>query len=86
MDHSEALRVVADAVERHRETVVDVSRRIWARPELCFEEHHAHDLLCEVLEANGLAVERGAFGLPTAFRARAGDASAGGPPPAAGGG
>lgn len=79
MDPTEALEVVASTIDRHRATIVEVSHRIWEHPELCFEEHRAHDLLCEVLEANGLTVERGAFGLPTAFRARAGDPAATGP-------
>jgi amidohydrolase len=48
------------------------SHDIHAHPEVNYEEHHAHDLLTEILTGEGLAVERGAFGLDTAFVARAG--------------
>lgn len=59
-------------VERIEDVLLDVSHRIWDDPELCFEEHHAHDLLCDVLEAQGLTPTRHAYGLDTAFVAEAG--------------
>jgi amidohydrolase len=59
-------------VDRRAEVLVDVSHQIHAHPELCFEEHFAHDLLSSVLEAEGLTVSRGARGVVTAFEARAG--------------
>jgi len=52
--------------------LVDASHQIHGRPELAFEEHFAHDLLTGILEGEGLEVERGAYGLDTAFVARAG--------------
>ncbi|MEZ5178932.1 MAG: amidohydrolase [Acidimicrobiales bacterium] len=69
-----------DAVKDRTDQVVDdwtqvlleASHRIHAHPELGFEEHHAHDVLTTVLEDAGLDVTRGAYGLPTAFSARAG--------------
>ena len=64
-------RAVAE-VDRLADVLVDVSHRIWDHPELCFEEHHAHDLLCDVLEAQGLTPTRHAYGLDTAFVAEAG--------------
>ncbi|HYI61678.1 MAG TPA: M20 family metallopeptidase [Acidimicrobiales bacterium] len=64
-------RIVAE-VDRRADLLLDVSHRIHERPELAFAEHHAHDLLTEVLEGEGLAVERSAYGLATAFAARAG--------------
>jgi amidohydrolase len=39
---------------------------------LGFEEHHAHDVLTSALSDVGLDTERGAFDVPTAFRATAG--------------
>src|SRR6478735_10939036 len=63
---------VTDEVERRADTLVDVSHRIWEHPELGYAEHFAHDLLCDTLAAEGLDVERGAFGLDTAFRATVG--------------
>jgi amidohydrolase len=52
--------------------LLDVSHDLWDHPELCFEEHHAHDLLCDALESQGLSTTRHAFGLETAFVAEAG--------------
>ena len=60
-------------VDRLAPTLIEVSHSIWDRPELCFEERHAHDLLCDVLESEGVSVTRSAHGLPTAFRADVGE-------------
>jgi amidohydrolase len=54
------------------ETLIALSHRIHAHPELAFEEHRASTWLCEFLDRGGLSVTRGAFDLPTAFVARAG--------------
>ncbi|HPU39800.1 MAG TPA: M20 family metallopeptidase [Microthrixaceae bacterium] len=62
------------AVDRRTDLLVDVSHQIFEHPELCFEEHFAHDLLCDVLESEGLSVVRHAHGLDTAFVAEAGSA------------
>ncbi len=64
---------IAAEVERLGSVLVDASRQIHAHPELGYEEHFAHDLLTSILEGEGLAVERGARGIKTAFEARAGD-------------
>jgi amidohydrolase len=72
MDVADAKARVTAHVEGNAERLVEVSHSIWGRPELCYEEHHAHDLLCEALESAGLDVQRGAYDLPTAFRATAG--------------
>jgi metal-dependent amidase/aminoacylase/carboxypeptidase family protein len=63
---------VCDEVDRRADLLLDASHRIHAHPELGFEEHHAHDLLTAVLDDAGLATERSAFDVPTAFRASAG--------------
>jgi amidohydrolase len=55
-----------------RDELLEVSHAIHARPELGFEEHFAHELLCRALERAGFDVERGTLGLETAFRARFG--------------
>jgi amidohydrolase len=60
-------------VEARAERLLEVSHAIHAHPETNYEERFAHDLLTEVLEREGLEVERGAFGVDTAFVARAGD-------------
>jgi amidohydrolase len=64
---------VIEEVERRGDVLVDASRQIHARPELCYEEHFACDVLASICEGEGLAVERGAYGVETAFVARAGD-------------
>jgi amidohydrolase len=63
---------LAGEVDRLGDVLVDASHEIHAHPELGFEERFAHDLLTGILEAEGLDVERGAYGLDTAFVARAG--------------
>jgi amidohydrolase len=63
---------LAEEVDRRAETLLDASHRIHEKPELLFEERFAADLLCDALEKGGLAVDRGAYGLDTAFAARAG--------------
>ncbi|HEU5337212.1 MAG TPA: M20 family metallopeptidase [Terriglobales bacterium] len=55
-----------------QEKILDLSRRIHAKPELCFEEESACGWLCDALDAGGMKVERGICELPTAFVARAG--------------
>lgn len=47
----------------------DLALRIHAHPELGYEEHQAAAWLAEALERGGFRVERGAGGVPTAFRA-----------------
>ena len=63
---------VVDEVDRLADTLVEASHQIHERPELGFEERFASDLLASILEGEGLDVERGAYGLDTAFAARAG--------------
>jgi amidohydrolase len=60
-------------VEARASRLVEVSHDIHEHPETNYEEHHAHDLLTRVLDEEGLTVERGAYGVDTAFEARAGD-------------
>lgn len=67
-----AKSAIIDDIGAMADRLIDVSRSIHARPELNFEEHFAHDLLCDVLEAAGLPVTRHAYGVGTAFEATAG--------------
>ncbi|MGZ4597816.1 MAG: amidohydrolase [Actinomycetes bacterium] len=52
--------------------LVALSHAIAADPELAYEEVRASAACADLLERHGLQVERGAYGLPTAFAARAG--------------
>ena len=63
---------MASEVDARAPRLLSVSHQIHKTPELCFEEHAAHDLLCTVLEDEGLDVQRSAFDLDTAFVATAG--------------
>src|SRR5512146_1837183 len=55
-----------------QQTLVDLSHRIHANPELGYEEEKASRWAAEALSDAGFAVEMGAYDLPTAFVARAG--------------
>jgi len=63
---------LAAEVDKRAGVLIDASHQIHEHPELCYEEHFAHDLLTGLLEAEKLDVERHAFDLDTAFIARAG--------------
>jgi len=65
-------RAVCEAVDARRALLLDVSHEIHAHPELAFEEVRASALLAATLRDAGLAVEAPAYGLATAFEARAG--------------
>ena len=70
LDPKEAARARLDEA---RDTLLDLSHRIHANPELGFKEEKAARWLSEALAKAGFEVERGACGLPTAFVARAGN-------------
>jgi amidohydrolase len=55
-----------------RSSLVDLSHRIHAKPELGFEEENASVWLSELLDQSGFKVEKNIAGMPTAFLARAG--------------
>lgn len=59
-------------IDGRRDELVELSLRIHGHPEIAFEEHKSAAALCEFLEANGFAVERGICEIPTAFRATTG--------------
>jgi amidohydrolase len=60
----------AEAVERARDEIVDLSHRIHANPEPAFEEHQAATWVAGVLAAHGFEVDHPAGRLATAIRAR----------------
>lgn len=64
-------------VDDHADTLLRVSHEIHAHPELAFEEVRASALLADTAAGFGVPVERGAYGLDTAFEGRIG--SGGGP-------
>jgi amidohydrolase len=73
MDVEAAKDRLIEEVDARADMLIEASHRIHDKPELLFEERFAADLLCDALENAGLDVERGAYGLETAFAARAGN-------------
>jgi amidohydrolase len=73
MSDRDQLKQKANAdVDRRQKELIALSLAIHANPEIAFEEEKSAALLCNYLEANGLAVERGICDIPTAFRASIG--------------
>jgi len=64
----EAKRACEDA----KASLIELSHRIHANPEIGFEEEKAAQWLCEILTDEGFSVTRGVGDLPTAFVATAG--------------
>ncbi len=70
----EALKQAAcDRVDELAPRLVHASRAIHAHPELNYEEHYAHQLLTDLLEEQGIAPVRGAYGIDTAFDSSVGN-------------
>ena len=63
---------VQDAIDAVSEDLRALSLDIHAHPELNYEEVHAHEVLTGYLEQQGFDVERGAYGMETAFVAKKG--------------
>ena len=63
---------VAKAVDAVADQLVTLSHEISADPELSYAEKRAAGRCADLLERHGFEVERGAYGQPTAFAARAG--------------
>jgi amidohydrolase len=73
MDPHTAKDKAREAVEAARDELTEISVDIHSHPELAMKEERASALLAERLEARGFAVERGTWGMETAFRARWGE-------------
>lgn len=63
---------VGDVIQTLAPALISVSRAIHANPELGFKEFRASALLCAEVENRGVAVQRPAYGLDTAFVAEIG--------------
>lgn len=72
MSSSKELKQRANAkIDAMRDDLIRISTTIHATPEIAFQEFKSAAFLCETLASHGLAVERGAGGLETAFIAEA---------------
>lgn len=69
MNADEAKKRALAAVAEARGELTEISLDIHSHPELAMQEKRASARLAEALESHGFQVERGAFGLETAFRA-----------------
>jgi amidohydrolase len=65
-------RDVCSAIDAMSADLIAASHAIHANPEMAFEEKFASTLLANAVESHGLAVERGAYGVPTAYAAEFG--------------
>ncbi|MEX2227609.1 MAG: M20 family metallopeptidase [Dehalococcoidia bacterium] len=73
MDANELKLRAMREVDAHADELVALSMRIHANPELAFHEVQASAWLADFLEKEHFEVTRGIAGLPTAFRAVAGE-------------
>jgi aminobenzoyl-glutamate utilization protein B len=62
-----------DTVEAERDWLTDLSRSIWANPEVAFKEYDSAEKLIAALEEEGFEIERGVANIDTAFVARYGE-------------
>ncbi|MGH9684521.1 MAG: M20 family metallopeptidase [Candidatus Acidiferrales bacterium] len=69
MDAKSGAKERLDEIQR---SILDLSHRIHANPELGFEEEKACGWLADILDEAGFAVQRGVCDLPTSFIARSG--------------
>ncbi|KAJ5772567.1 hypothetical protein N7520_003096 [Penicillium odoratum] len=69
----DSVRASVDAaLETLHESLRKLNHEIWSHPELAYQEHHAHDTICDFLEQQGFTVTRHAYGLDTSFEALSG--------------
>ncbi|MDU0479298.1 M20 family metallopeptidase [Staphylococcus chromogenes] len=61
--------IAVAAMKDLRPALEKLSLNIHEHPEVAFEERFAADTIARFIEERGIAVERGAFGVPTALRA-----------------
>ena len=69
---SDVKQVIQATVDEQRDSLIDLSHRIHANPELCFEEEKSSAWVAETLATGGFDVDAGVCDLPTAFVAQAG--------------
>src|SRR3546814_20089754 len=70
MDLQAVKAQMRDQVAAHHDVLVRTSHQIHEHPELTYEERFAHDLLSDVLDSAGIALQLHAYGLAPAFFSR----------------
>ncbi|KAL2871387.1 M20 family metallopeptidase [Aspergillus lucknowensis] len=64
------IKKVQDTLREYNDELQAINHKIWSNPELGYEEHKAHDNICDLfdrLKPAGYTVRRHAYGLDTAF-------------------
>ena len=62
-----------NSIEQKSSELTDLSDKIWAAAEVAFREEKSSEYLIKYAEENGLKVEKGLAGMPTAFTATYGE-------------
>ncbi len=68
-ERDELRRRIVEAIDRHRDEIIEVAETIRVNPEIGFQEHKASSLLTSRIARYGYEVEKPLGGLETAFRA-----------------
>ncbi len=66
-------KAVLATVDKHRDSLIQLSDQIWQFAELAFQEHRSSALLAAYAEQQGFTVTRGVAEMPTAFVASYGN-------------
>ena len=53
---AELKKTACDAIDKERAALKTVSQHIWEKPELAYQEHHAHKLLTDYLKKRAFKV------------------------------
>jgi len=72
---SDVKQMAMDWIEAHQELLIEVHDELWRWAEVGLQEFKTSQLLADLLEEHGFAVERGVAGMPTAFVATYGAGS-----------
>ncbi|KAK2839206.1 hypothetical protein FQN49_006369 [Arthroderma sp. PD_2] len=72
VDQSTLQKAIHDYILNHEPKIRALNKYIYENPELAYQEHNAHDAICDFLEGLGHQVTRHAYGLKTAFEAISG--------------
>ena len=70
---SKLKKELLNSIEQKTTELTTLSDNIWEASEVAFREHKSAEYLIEYAEANGLIVEKGLAGMPTAFTATYGE-------------
>ncbi|OQE29464.1 hypothetical protein PENSTE_c002G01395 [Penicillium steckii] len=70
---TEVQTAISQYIDELAQPLRELNRKIHEKPELAYEEYHAHDVICEFLTTHNIPVERHAYGLKTAFEAIVGE-------------